>query len=138
MDPDVQPHPSCTQSADSCSCDTGTIYVHSAICCNWGGTRWVEHWLTCDDHVKVLQPVFIPLRPHPPSQQEVHHHMSIVPQRIGGHKHLLACCPVHFHDAHQTLILMDILGWILCNCLLQAAVSVAQVYRSPHIPAHIG
>ena len=90
--------------------------------------------LTCDDHIKVFQPILIPGRAHPPSQQEVHDHMGVIPQGVGGHKQLLASCSVHVHDAHQTLVFVDVLGWILGHCLLQAPVSVTQVYRSTDIP----
>lgn len=73
---------------------------------------------TCDDHIKVLQPVLIPVAANTASEQEVHDHMGVVPQGVGGHKQLLASCPVHVHDAYQPRVLMDVLGRVLGHSLL--------------------
>ena len=91
--------------------------------------------LTRDDHIKVLQPVLVPVTANTASEQEVHDHMGVVPQGVGGHKQLLASCPVHVHDAYQARVLMDVLGRVFRHCLLQTAVSVAQIYCCSHIPA---
>ena len=41
---------------------------------------------TCDDDVKELQPVRVAAVASTPRQQEVHDHMSVVPQAVGGQK----------------------------------------------------
>lgn len=93
--------------------------------------------VTCDDNIKVLQPVLVPGRSHTPRQQEVHDHMSVVPKRVGGHKQLLASSSVHLHDPRQALVLVYVLGWVFGHCLFQAAISVAEVHCSTHVPASV-
>ena len=90
--------------------------------------------LTCDDNIKVLQPVLILLTANSVTKQEVHDDVGVVPQRVSSHKQLLASCPVHVQNACQACVLMNVLGWVLGHCLLQTSISVTQIHGCSNIP----